>query len=295
MTMHEQVFGREVAGGRAASLSRRSFISHMVERVRLPLLLGLAVADLYLCLQATATDGRRMAVLAGITIAGAVSGMSGLAFPLIAGPIFLMIYPAPEAVALTAMCSLTGQLLSVALLRRTIAYEFRAPLIAAGLLGAPLGGALLCSSNPHFVRVALGCLIVISGLWLLLRVQTRAMRRPSLLSEVLVGLSGGLTGGLVGVSSVVPAIWCAACGLDKSRQRAITQPYILSMQAASLVSLWAWGAFDLGILRHYTDFVLPVVVGVGLGVAGFRTVSSSVATRVVMGVVTVSGLSLLFL
>jgi hypothetical protein len=83
--------------------------------------------------------------------------------------------------------------------------------------------------------------------------------------------------------------------LDKSHQRAVTQPYILTMQAASLASLWAWGAVDRSILGQYVDFVLPVLVGVGLGVAGFRGLSSSAATRVIMGVVTASGLSLLFL
>jgi uncharacterized membrane protein YfcA len=136
---------------------------------------------------------------------------------------------------------------------------------------------------------------VISGLWGLLRVQARAMRGPKLFSELLVGLTGGLTGGLVGASSVVPAIWCAGCGLDKSHQRAVTQPYILAMQTAALVSLWALGALDRGILIQYGGFILPVLLGVGLGVAGFRAVSSSTATRVVMGVVTLSGLSLLFL
>ena len=94
---------------------------------------------------------------------------------------------------------------------------------------------------------------------------------------------------------MVPAIWCAACGLDKSRQRAVTQPYILAMQAASLASLWAWGAVDCKILSQYVEFVLPLVAGIGLGVAGFRGLSSSAATRVVMGAVTASGLSLLFL
>jgi len=185
-----------------------------------------------------------LAVFAGIFVAAAASGISGLAFPLIAGPIFLLIYPTPEAVALTAMCSLTGQLFSIALLWRVISYEFRAPLISADVLGVPLGSALLCSFNPHCIRVVLGALIMISGLWLSLRTQRRALRTPSLPSEVLVGLTGGLTGGLVGASSIVPAIWCAACGFDKSRQRAVTQPYILTMQAASLVSLWAWGALD---------------------------------------------------
>ena len=278
-----------------ASFYRRSFVPGFAERVRLPLLLVLTVAGLILYSQATDPSVGRLAVFAGIAVAGAISGISGLAFPLIAGPIFLLMYPAPEAVALTAMCSLTGQLFSIALLWRVIAYEFRVPLIAAGLLGAPLGSALLFSLNPHCVRVVLGALIVVSGLWRALRVQVGATRTPTLLSEVLVGLTGGITGGLVGASSVVPAIWCPACGFDKSRQRAVTQPYILAMQAASLVSLWAWGALDRDIVGHYADFLLPVLVGIGLGVAGFRGLSSDAVTRVVMGVVTASGLSLLFL
>jgi uncharacterized protein len=272
-----------------------SFVSGVVQRVRLPLLLGITVAGFLLYSHLVAPTGGRLAVFVGITVAGLVSGISGLAFPLIAGPIFLMIYPAPQAVALTAMCSLTGQLFSIALLRRTITYEFRVSLIMAGFLGAPLGSALLCSFNPQCVRVVLGALILVSGMWRLLSVRTRAMPGPSLLSEILVGLTGGLTGGLVGASAVVPAIWCASCGLDKSRQRAVTQPYILSMQGASLVSLWVWGAFDSNILNQYADFVLPVLIGVGLGVVGFRAISSSAATRVVMGLVTASGVSLLFL
>jgi uncharacterized membrane protein YfcA len=244
---------------------------------------------------AVAPSTARLTIFFGVFVAAAVSGISGLAFPLIAGPIFLLIYPAPEAVALTAMCSLTGQLFSIALLWQAIGYQFRIPLIAAGLLGVPLGSALLCSGNPHTVRVIFGALILVSGGWRSLRVEAKPVKRSSLLSEALVGLTGGLTGGLVGAASVVPAIWCAASGLDKSHQRAVTQPYILTMQAASLASLWAWGAVDRSIVGQYVDFVLPVLVGVGLGVAVFRGLSSSAATRVIMGVVTASGLSLLFL
>ena len=261
--------------------------------IRLPLLLGLGAVGLSLLSLAIDPSAGRLPIFLGIFVAAAVSGISGLAFPLIAGPIFLLIYPAPQSVALTAMCSLTGQIFSIALLCRAIDYQHRIPLMAAGLLGVPLGSALLCSCNPHAVRVAFGTLIVVSGVWRLLRVEANPTHRPSILSEALVGLTGGLTGGLVGASSVVPAIWCAAAGLDKSQQRAVTQPYILTMQAASLVSLWVWGAVDRSILGHYADFVLPVLVGVGLGVAGFRGLSSSAATRVIMGAVTASGLSLL--
>src|SRR5215472_7612623 len=156
-----------------ASSYPRSFVPGFAERVRVPLLLVLTVAGLILYSQATDPSVGRLAVFAGITVAGAISGISGLAFPLIAGPIFLLIYPAPEAVALTAMCSLTGQLFSIALLWQAIGYQYRIPLIAAGLSGVPLGSALLCSCNPHAVRVVFGALIVVSGLWRSLRVTAR--------------------------------------------------------------------------------------------------------------------------
>jgi len=279
---------------RAAASPRRSE-SGLVERLPLPLVFGLGLGGVMLFSLTVGPCPERLPLFVGIFIAAAVSGVSGLAFPLIAGPIFLLIDPAPEAVALTAMCSLTGQLFSIALLWQAIGYQYRIPLIAAGLLGVPLGSALLSSCDPHAVRIAFGALIVMAGTWRSLRVAVKPMQRPSRLSEALVGLAGGLTGGLVGASSVVPAIWCAARGFDKSHQRAVIQPYILTMQTASIVSLWAWGAVDRPVLGQYADFVLPVLVGVGLGVAGFRGLSSSAATRVIMAAVIASGLALLVL
>ena len=93
-----------------ASFRSRSPLSGMVERVSLPLLLAVILVGFVVYSEAAGTTVARLTVFAGIFAAGMVSGISGLAFPLIAGPIFLWIYPAPGAVALTAMCSLTGQL-----------------------------------------------------------------------------------------------------------------------------------------------------------------------------------------
>jgi uncharacterized protein len=234
-----------------------------------------------------------LSIFTGVFAAGMVSGTTGMAFPLIAGPIFLLIYAPPQAIALTAMCSLTGQCFGIALLRRPIQYEIRLPLITAGLLGVPLGTALLNCCDHHLVRLALGGLIAVSALWALLH-RTAATPQPSSpLSQMLVGLSGGLTGGLVGASSVVPAIWYAVRGLSKEQQQAITQPYIMGMQMASLVSLLCFGAFDRILARQYVYFLLPVLAGVGIGVICFHSISSSTATRLVMCVVAASGIALL--
>ncbi len=234
-----------------------------------------------------------LSISTGVFVAGVISGTTGLAFPLISGPIFLLVYTPPQAVALTAMCSLTGQFFSTALLRRSIDYEMRLPLIAGGLLGVPLGTVLLNHCDYHLVHFALGGLIVISALWGLLHNTAATPQPSSLRSEIVVGLSGGLTGGLVGASSVVPAIWCAARGLSKHKQRAITQPYIIGMQIASLVSLLSFGKFDSCLVREYFYFLFPLLAGVGIGVVVFQTLSSSTATRMIMSVIAISGVVLL--
>lgn len=229
----------------------------------------------------------------GVFAASMVSGTTGLAFPLIAGPIFLLIYTPTQAVALTAMCSLTGQFFSTALLRRSIDYKIQFPLIAGGLLGVPLGSLLLNHCDYHLIHFALGGLILLSALWGLLHKTAPAAQPSSFLSQGIVGLSGGLTGGLVGASSVIPAIWCAARGLSKHEQRAITQPYIIGMQIASLVSLLSFGDLDSSLVHNYFYFLFPLLAGVGIGVMVFRALSSNTVTRLIVSVVAISGVALL--
>lgn len=229
----------------------------------------------------------------GIFVAGGVSGATGVALPLIAGPLFLLTYSPIEAVALTALCSITGQVLSIALLRRAIAFELRAPLLAAGLVGVPLGCALLTRLAPSMVHYSLGALILLGGVWGLFRPTAQNPRPARLIGELLVGLTGGLTAGLVGASAVVPALWCAWRGLNKEQQRALMQPYILAMQLASLASLTMWGSLGRALLSDYTVVLVPLLIGVSCGVACFHFFSSAIVTRAVLLLVTLSGLVLL--
>jgi|SRR5665213_539125 len=231
--------------------------------------------------------------IVGIFVAGAVSGATGVALPLIAGPVFLMTFAPVEAVALTALCSITGQLFSMALLRRAIGFEFRARLMVAGLLGVPLGSALLTRLSPSMVHLSLGALIVLGGVWGLFQPASRESKPTGRADELLVGLTGGLTAGLVGASAVVPALWCAWHGLSKERQRAIMQPFILVMQLASLISLAAWGSIGGSLLNDYGMLLLPLLVGVGGGVTCFHFFPSRIVTRAVLSLVTLSGLALL--
>jgi hypothetical protein len=72
------------------------------------------------------------------------------------------------------------------------------------------------------------------------------------------------------------------------------QPFILLMQLASFASLTAWGPLDGPLLDDYTTVVLPLLIGVGGGVACFHFFSSRIVTRAVLSFVTLSGLALLW-
>ena len=61
----------------------------------------------------------------GVFVAAIVSGATGLGFPQLAAPIFLLDYAPPQAILITSFCSLIGQSFAIVILRQTVCYEIR--------------------------------------------------------------------------------------------------------------------------------------------------------------------------
>jgi hypothetical protein len=86
---------------------------------------------------------------------------------------------------------------------------------------------------------------------------------------------------------------CARRGWTKECQRALTQPYVLAMQALSLVLLWHFGALGWALLVTYLELLVPLLIGISVGVAVFKALSTQLVTRAVIALATLSGLALL--
>ena len=69
----------------------------------------------------------------------------------------------------------------------------------------------------------------------------------------------------------------------------------MAMQAFSLLALAYYGGIDRTVGFNFALFVIPVLVGVGLGVACFNRMSNATATRAVMGITAITGLAFLAL
>ena len=232
-------------------------------------------------------------LVSGIFVASSISGMTGLGFPTVATPMFMLAFDPVRTVALTALCSLTGQVISMMSLRREIAYTLCWPLILAGIAGVPLGLALLSLIDKHLFGAIAGGVIAGASAWWLFRPGLRiATQRPAV--EVVAGLAGGLCGGLTGVSAPIPTVWCAACGMTKERQRAVLQPFILIIQLSSGILLWQRNAVDQVVLHNYALLIGPVIGGSWLGARVFHAFTHRAFVRVAMGLTAGCGLALMF-
>ena len=65
------------------------------------------------------------------------------------------------------------------------------------------------------------------------------------------------------------------------------------IRTASFAALATGGALDRSLPHQYLMMLVPLLAGVGIGVACFHVVSTRAATQAVLILVTVSGLAML--
>ena len=98
-------------------------------------------------------------------------------------------------------------------------------------------------------------------------------------------------GGLGGFTGVVPTLWCTVRGFDKDRQRGIIQNFNLAMQVVTFASYLATGIIEPRMLLAVVApaVIIPVLLGarlyLGISDLGFR--------KIVLGLLTASGVALL--
>ena len=233
-------------------------------------------------------------------LAGVVSGLSGFAFSAVAACV-LWLLPPLQAVPLIMLLSVCNQLLSVGKLRQEMMLwgtgerEGALAYIAGGLVGVPVGLALLQNLPASTFAGGLGLFLIAYSVLVLLKPDSLRITLSGWKPAVAVGAAGGIIGGFSAFPGSMPVVYLGLRGLSKVETRGITQPYILALQLISLSIL---------ALTHSTIFnpqfwllwglTLPaVLLGSSAGVALYRRTSEVNFRRAVLILLIVSGASLL--
>jgi uncharacterized membrane protein YfcA len=262
----------------------------LVGLLLLPLVATLIATVLYLKVLPIA-DERFLVTTVAVFAGALVAGLAGFAFSAVAGAILFHWLPPLDAVPLLLVCSIATQCFGIAKFWRLIQWRHFAPYVLGGVLGIPIGALLLTRLNADVFAVAFGVFLIVYCTYMVLR-PCLVIARGGRVSEVAVGFLGGVTGGATAFPGAIPTMWCNARGLAKDQQRGIVQPYILTMQIATLIYFGKTGLLSSGLWTTFAWCLPAVVLGTLLGFALFNRIDEAKFKRITLMFLFVSGVLL---
>lgn len=243
-----------------------------------------------------------IALLATILAASALmSGLSGFGFSAI-GALCLTILPPQLGVPLLMTLSAANQVMSIRQLKADIKPinewwpDGPAPYLLGGLVGVPIGLAILSGLPTAQLMLVFGAFLVLYAAYSLSTpARATISGRQSWVSSSLVGMSGGVIGGFTAFPGAAVVVWNGLRHVPKREGRAIVQPYIFVLQLVSIGLLAiqkpaTFGATYWVLVAITTPVVLPFTL---LGVKLYHQLSDVNFRKVTFILLGVSGIGLL--
>lgn len=226
--------------------------------------------------------------------AALVAGLAGFAFGLIAASVWLHILTPIQTMTLIVVFGLIVQGYAVWKLRGALRIDRLRPFLIGSMVGVPVGVYALRTANPEHVRSAVGIVLVAFVLYSLAWPRQRLTIAGGRAADGAVGLLSGVLGGSTGLGGVLATIWCALRGWPKDEQRAVFQPVGVAIFLLVIAWLGFEGAVSGETLRLIGIGLPAIIVGVWLGLKLYGRLDESGFRICVLGLLFVSGISLLF-
>jgi uncharacterized membrane protein YfcA len=234
-----------------------------------------------------------IAVAMGAAVGGFVQGLTGFAFGLVAMPIWALSVAPTLAGPMVVFGSLLCHMLSLGVIRRGFDARRLLPFIVGGVLGIPVGVALLHRIDPVSFKLAVGLVLVVWAPAMLLARDLPPIRHGGRLADGIAGWVGGVMGGLGGLTGPAPTLWCTLRGWDRDSQRAVFQGFNLAMQMLTMAAYIMSGTISGETFRVFGLIAPALLIPVLLGTRLYRRYSNAGFRRSVLVLLTVSGAALL--
>lgn len=235
-------------------------------------------------------------LVAGAFLGAVVSGSSGFAFGVVSSALWLHVLPPVRAVPLIVASSMLLNLAFTLHMRRDISARQIFPMLLGGIVGVPLGVAVLQTANAGALRMGIGILLIGYSMFLLFARNMPALAltgRQSVVADGGVGLLSGVLGGATSLNGLLMAMWVRLRGWSKIEQRAMTQPFVLFTHVLTLIWLGGVGGLDIRTGQDILYCLPALATGGWLGLRVFHRVSASGFNRIVLWLLLGSGVSLL--
>ena len=165
--------------------------------------------------------------------------------------------------------------------------------IIPGLIGIPLGLALLAVLNAGTLRLGIAILLIVYGGYFSVRKALPAFSRSTPYVDNLIGFIGGVLGGAAGISGAIPAMWLSMRAWPKAEIRAIMQSFNMVILLATVILLFFKGAYDATALTALMITVPCGLIAAQIGIFVFRRLNDDVFRRLLIGLTFLMGIGVL--
>jgi len=232
------------------------------------------------------------AVAGIIFVAAFVRSALGFGDAVVAMPLLAMVIGLKTATPLVAFMGPTISIIILARSWRGGDMKSAARLIVASLLGIPLGIYGLARLPEEPLKIALGILILLYGVFGLARPGARIRNEKAWLPW-LVGWTAGVLGGAYNTNGPPVVAYGMLRGWPPERFRATLQGYFLPTGLAILAGHGIAGMWTGEVFRFYLYSLPAIVIGVVLGGLVNRKLTHDLFAKLVYGFLTAMGAVLL--
>ena len=231
-------------------------------------------------------------VLLIVTVAAFVRATVGFGDALLAMPTLALVTDLSTATPLVGLISVSTAAIMLLLSWQALDLHSVLPLLAATVVGIPVGVVVLRRLEGEGLIIVLGVLLVGFGLYRLARPNLPGVRHPAL--TFTLGLLSGLFGGAYNISGPFVVLYGGLRGWSPEVFRASLQGYFI---VSSLIIAASHGVFGLwtGEVWRLYGFALPLTVAAILtGNALANRVPKKGLERLITAAIIVLGIMLIF-
>ncbi len=238
-------------------------------------------------------DGIVLAVFLAAAFAGGfASGVAGFAMGFIVSGIWLHILTPVQTTALVAGYGLLTQGYRVWKMRHALAWKNVGPFVIGGVFGIPIGTVLLTYSDPAYLRLGAGLLLVIYGLNGLTQPTLKPVPSNTAIDSG-IGFANGILAGLTGLPGFIITIWCQLRGWKKDVQRAVFQLVLLAAIVVNVISLTAARAITTDVIRLNVMGLPAMVAGLWLGFTLYGKLNDAAFRKLILTLLLIAGFGLI--
>jgi uncharacterized membrane protein YfcA len=235
--------------------------------------------------------GLVLPVVSVLALAAFARGMLGFGNALIAMPLLALAVRVQIASPVVALANLTGILVILVGCWRSVDFGAAWRLILGCVIGIPVGLYFIKSANESLVRVVLGVILIVFGLYYLISPRLPYLRGEG--TSYAFGLASGILGAAYNSNGPPIVIYGALRRWPPESFRATLQGVFLPTNAMVIVAHAVAGLTTPTVLKLY-GYSLPFMVGATLlGMYLGRRIPTGQFSRIVYGFLVVMGVLLI--